>query len=234
MIEAVFLMSTQMHFILLTYAMTLMVNQRLEVAIRFQEEKYSKAFHSAPYAVALTRLSDGKIIEVNDAFTRDIGYTQDELVGKTIFELDLWANSDERIAAIKALTSCGRVTEADVHFKKKNGELLAGLLSAEAILVNGENELLSTVRDVTDRKRAEAERERLISERERALSEVKILRGLLPICASCKKIRDEQGLWHPVETYVHSHSEAEFSHGLCPACEQALYSDLPDNSPKCG
>ena len=76
------------------------------------------------------------------------------------------------------------------------------------------------------RKQAEEERERLISKLEKALSEVKILSGLLPICASCKNIRDDKGYWNQIESYIRDHSEAEFSHGLCPACAKILYPEL--------
>jgi AmiR/NasT family two-component response regulator len=61
---------------------------------------------------------------------------------------------------------------------------------------------------------------------EKALSHIKTLTGLLPICASCKKIRDDSGYWHQVEAYVQDHSDAEFSHGLCPDCVENYYSDL--------
>ena len=54
-------------------------------------------------------------------------------------------------------------------------------------------------------------------------SVIKTLRGIVPICSGCKKIRDDQGSWHQVEVYVHDHSEAEFSHGLCPDCLKRLY-----------
>ncbi len=61
---------------------------------------------------------------------------------------------------------------------------------------------------------------------ERTLSEVKTLQGLLPICASCKKIRDDNGYWNQLEKYIGEHSRAQFSHGLCPDCTKALYPDL--------
>lgn len=82
---------------------------------------------------------------------------------------------------------------------------------------------IALARDITNRKRAEEEREKLILELEDALDKVKQLRGLLPICASCKKIRDDQGYWTQVEVYVGKHSEAEFSHGICPDCYTELY-----------
>lgn len=73
--------------------------------------------------------------------------------------------------------------------------------------------------------------EELVEERTQelrhALAEVKTLHGLLPICAACKKIRDEQGAWNPLELYVESHSEAAFTHGMCPDCAQRLYPEFP-------
>lgn len=76
------------------------------------------------------------------------------------------------------------------------------------------------------RKQAEEEREKLVKELKKALSEVKKLSGLLPICASCKKIRDDQGYWNQIESYLRAHSEAEFSHGICPDCVEKLYPEL--------
>jgi PAS domain S-box-containing protein len=78
-------------------------------------------------------------------------------------------------------------------------------------------------RDITERKRAEAEREKILRELQSALTEVKTLSGLLPICASCKKIRDDQGYWQQVEIYIKRHSRAEFTHGFCPECLRRLY-----------
>ncbi len=80
--------------------------------------------------------------------------------------------------------------------------------------------------DISDRKKAAQERETLIHDLQHALSEVKALSGLLPICASCKKIRDDKGYWNNLEQYISKHSEAEFSHGICPDCAQKLYPDL--------
>lgn len=81
-------------------------------------------------------------------------------------------------------------------------------------------------RDVTERKLAEAEREKLIGELRSALSKVKLLSGLIPICACCKKIRDDKGYWNQIETYIRDHSEADFSHGICPECARKEYPEL--------
>ncbi|RMG87359.1 MAG: hypothetical protein D6708_13030 [Candidatus Dadabacteria bacterium] len=80
--------------------------------------------------------------------------------------------------------------------------------------------------EVEERRRVQAENERLIGELRKALAEIKTLRGLLPICASCKKIRDDEGAWRPLEAYLSEHTHAEFTHGICPECRRRLYPDL--------
>jgi len=83
-----------------------------------------------------------------------------------------------------------------------------------------------TYEDVTRRKEAELKRQRLTAELKEALDNVKVLSGLLPICASCKNVRDSNGNWDPVEIYISKHSEADFSHGICPECVKKLYPEI--------
>jgi PAS domain S-box-containing protein len=86
--------------------------------------------------------------------------------------------------------------------------------------------------DVTERSRAQEERERLTDELQDALASIKTLKGLIPICASCKKVRDDEGYWHQVEVYIQDHSDADISHGICPECARLLYSEsLPGAGP---
>ncbi|MGV1099125.1 hypothetical protein ACUUL3_06885 [Thiovibrio sp. JS02] len=82
--------------------------------------------------------------------------------------------------------------------------------------------------EIEERKKAEAEKETLIQELRKALQEVKVLSGFLPICASCKKIRDDKGYWSQIEEYISKHSQAEFSHGICPDCSKKLYPEIHD------
>ena len=79
--------------------------------------------------------------------------------------------------------------------------------------------------DISERKQAAGEREKLIVDLQKALQDVRTLSGLLPICSSCKKIRDDKGYWNILEQYISEHSDAEFSHGLCPDCAKTLYPD---------
>jgi hypothetical protein len=80
--------------------------------------------------------------------------------------------------------------------------------------------------EIVERQRVAQERERLIGELQSALAEVKELSGLLPICADCKKIKDDGGYWNQLEVYVTRHSKAQFSHGLCPDCVKKYYAEL--------
>lgn len=81
-------------------------------------------------------------------------------------------------------------------------------------------------KEITERKQAEEQRNRLVSDLKKTLSEVKTLRGFLPICSNCKKIRDDKGYWNQIESYIRDRSDAEFSHGICPECAKKLYPDM--------
>ena len=83
--------------------------------------------------------------------------------------------------------------------------------------------LARSIRYAMQRRHVERQREQLIGELEVALARIKTLRGLLPICSSCKSIRDDKGYWNQLETYIGDHSDAEFSHGVCPSCLKRLY-----------
>ncbi len=85
------------------------------------------------------------------------------------------------------------------------------------------DQLLLHIRHAIEKQQAAAEREKLIIQLQEALEKVKTLRGFIPICASCKKVRDDKGYWTQVEAYVSEHSLAEFSHGICPECAKKLY-----------
>ncbi|MFZ1977270.1 MAG: PAS domain S-box protein, partial [Bacteroidota bacterium] len=125
------------------------------------------------------------------------------------------------------MITSGSEWQGEFHNKKKNGELywesaiISPIMDVRGIITH----FLAVKEDITLRKEAEAEREKLISELKAALAEVKTLSGLIPICASCKKIRDDNGYWQQVESYIQRHSEAKFTHGLCPDCMLKLYPD---------
>jgi PAS domain S-box-containing protein len=121
----------------------------------------------------------------------------------------------------------------EVIKKDHNGQEKVFILTTRPF-INADNELLGVVQsfqDITVRRRSEDETKRLLVELQGALAKVKLLSGFLPICSSCKKIRDDKGYWNQIESYIRQHSEAEFSHSLCPECAQKLYPEF-DYLPK--
>jgi len=112
-----------------------------------------------------------------------------------------------------------------VETRLKNGREI--LVDFVPIVVDGQIQgRIWQHRDITERKQAERERERLNRELQEAQSRIRVLDGLLPICATCKKIRNEQGNWEQMEGYITRRSEAEFTHGICPDCKVRFLADM--------
>ena len=175
------LLSFQVFFILLTFFLNLMFNKRLMMDLALNEEKFSKAFKSSPYAIVLSRLRDGKILEVNEGFTLITGYQHSETIGNTAEEMNLWQNRNDRIQMVQELRKFGRVQNHEFAFRKKSGEMITGLMSSEIIKVNYEDCVLSSINDITDR---------ILAEKEIRLNE-KRLKSLLKIShADAKSVQE--------------------------------------------
>jgi diguanylate cyclase (GGDEF)-like protein/PAS domain S-box-containing protein len=141
----------------LTISLILMVNRRLMGEVQTQEEKFTKAFHSAPYAVILTRASDGKIFEVNDSFVTITGYQYTEVIEKTTLDLHLWVREEDRLAVVNQLSKGNKVQGAEFQFRNKSGGSITGLFSADLIMIDSQKCIQSTISDITDRKESEYE-----------------------------------------------------------------------------
>jgi two-component system, cell cycle sensor histidine kinase and response regulator CckA len=126
--------------------------KRAEEALRISEEKFSKAFTSAPVAMTLSRLDDGVILEVNDTFSATLGFTRDEAVGATSVGLGIWADEDERRACVDLLRAKKAVAGREIHLRTKNQAHLTCLLSVQLIEVGGVDCILASVIDITARK----------------------------------------------------------------------------------
>jgi len=129
--------------------------KKAEEALRISEAKFSKIFMNGPNAVSITRLSDGKIIDANDSVVQLLGHNPKEVIGKTVFELGIWANPDDRQGFVKELLEKGSVHDHDLVLRRKDGTLVDIIMSAAIIEINGEQFLISSFVDVTKRKRAE-------------------------------------------------------------------------------
>ena len=124
-------------------------------ALRTSEQKFSRAFKLSPDVIAITRLTDGLYLEVNQGFTNALGWTAEEAVGRTTApgDLDIWANNEDREKLMAGIKESGQVVGLEARFKHRNGQILIGLISAKIIEINGAPCLLSVTRDITERTR---------------------------------------------------------------------------------
>src|SRR5262249_17505855 len=106
---------------------------RMERALRLSEEKFSKAFLASPYAIVISKIEDGRLIEVNDSFSRIMGFSREESIGHTSLELGIWANAEERAAILRQIQTANRVESKEVLFRTKERKKLIVNYSAEVI-----------------------------------------------------------------------------------------------------
>jgi PAS domain S-box-containing protein len=129
--------------------------KQAEEALRYSEERFSKAFEASPLAMTITSLRTGRLMEVNETFTRLSGYTREDAVGRTTLELGVWANPNDREAELALVTGSGQVRKNKYRFRMKDGTELIGLLSAERLEIGGEPCALTVIENITERERAE-------------------------------------------------------------------------------
>ena len=150
--EIMVLITYQTLLILLTYSLVLMVNRRLVMEIATEQDKFARAFQLAPYAITMTRQSDGVIVEVNDQFAAVTGYDRAEVVGKSPIDLQLWERDEDRVAVKETLARDGRVIARELNFRTKSGAPVTGFFSAEVIPAEGGSIVLSCILDITGNK----------------------------------------------------------------------------------
>ncbi len=129
--------------------------KRAEEALRESEEKFARVFHSGPLVISITRLSDGRLIEVNETFVQVTGFTREEALGRTPFELDFWVMPENRIEGLAQLRTGSHVHNHEERFRMKDGRILTCLISAEIIEINGEKCVVTVINDISERKQAE-------------------------------------------------------------------------------
>lgn len=186
-------------------------------------QKFEKLFRINPALMAITDGDEHRYTDVNDAFLTTLGFTRDEVIGKTPTELGLVSDHERHACAVGQLTETGSLRDVEMTIRTRDGDHRQGLFAGESIEIQGRRYALTVMIDITERNRIAAEREQVIAELQAAIEQIKTLRGIVPICSRCKKIRDDRGYWEQVEAYVTRHTAAEFSHGICPGCLDELY-----------
>ncbi len=163
---------------------------------------------------------DSLIASWNPAAERMFGYSAEDIIGRSTVALFPLNRRDELLDILASIRRGETVSLPDTERLRKNGQVVPVSVTISPIK-SAQGEIIgasSIVRDIRRQKQAEQERRQLSQQLFAAANEVKMLSGMLPICASCKRIRDDQGYWEQVETYLSKHSEIIFSHSLCPEC----------------
>lgn len=130
---------------------------KAEEELKASEERFLLAFKTSPDSINITRLSDGKYIEVNEGFLNITGYSAEEVLGRSSAEINIWVDPEDRKRLVQGLSADNKVTNLEARFRKKNGEIIVGLMSAAVITLQGERCILNITRDISDRKKAEQE-----------------------------------------------------------------------------
>ena len=207
--------------------------KRHEMLLEGVKEEQQIILDSVP-AWIFYRDREGRYLRVNKVFEEAMGMPKEQLEGKSLFDMypreqaEAFLMDDKEVMAsgrlkkniiLPADTSKGRrwIQTDKIPYRDKSDNIIG---------------VIGFAIDITERKQMEEEKERLILELQKALAEVKKLSGFLPICASCKKIRNDKGYWEQVENYIGEHSDARFSHSICPECVAKLYPEYQVNAPE--
>jgi len=166
------------------------------------------------------------------------GYTAEELLGKSVFEEMTDASAQKAAALLKSEMKAhglGKHVARSLELQVVNKAGGTYWVEIRAKFVQEPDQPLKIAgitRDITARKTAEKEQERLnkklveaLAEKEKLLKEIKVLQELLPICSGCKRIRDNEGRWWPIDAYVRAHTESDFTHTICSDCKSVYYSE---------
>ena len=171
----------------------------------------------------------GRILASNPAFDELFGKDDDQDL--PAFQLsDLYVNADECRRWLTIVERDGIVRGMEVRMRRRDGAFI-WVRQTASVVRDAQGRALhleGTLEDVTEHKLVELEQERQIADLKNALETMKLLSGLIPICACCKKVKDEQGEWNDVETYIEERTQAAFTHSICSDCGQELYGPVWD------
>lgn len=200
--------------------------REVEEALLLSERKYRRLVESLEREyIIYSHDVDGNFTYLSPSIINVLGYTPDEFMGNYTDYLTDNPMNQSVLEHTEAGLRGEKQDPYEAEYWHKDGHRVQ--LRTTEVPIFDENgrvsEIEGIVQDITELKRVEAERERVIQKLEKALVEIRSLRGILPLCSFCKKIRDDKGYWEQVDVYIRKHSEADISHGICPECMKEHY-----------
>ncbi|HMI56525.1 MAG TPA: PAS domain S-box protein [Gemmatimonadaceae bacterium] len=159
---------------------------------------------------------NGHFKRLNPAWERTLGFTREELMSRPFIEFVHPDDRERTLNQNREVRGGGKALGFENRYLCKDGSYRWFLWNAAPD--TAEQLIYSVAGDVTASKLAMEEREQLLRERQSALDEVKALRGILPMCSYCRRVRDDNDYWHTVENYISTHTTTLFTHGICPSC----------------
>ena len=200
--------------------------KRTEKALRVSEERYRRLFETAQDGILLLDSESGAITDANPFLMNILGYTREDLIGKRLWEVGAFIDRAASKSAFEELQQNGYIRYENLPLETKDGQSRQVEFVSNVYLVNGKKVIQCNIRDITKRKWLEEGKQNLMNKLQESFAQIKELKGLLPICSNCKKIRNDKGYWQVVEVYISEHTDATFTHGVCPDCTKILYPDL--------
>lgn len=182
------------------------------------QEHLTTILNASHDVVFILRGRSQTILHVNETVHRVLGYHVDDLIGESFGRI-LCESAPDYLDHSQFFDG----VFGPVSFLRADDTVCKGEVTAAVIPWDGAPALMYTLRDATQRAALEEERAALIHDLQQALAAVQQLSGMLPICANCKRIRDDDGYWETVEQYIGAHTNVHFSHSICPTCREELY-----------
>jgi len=215
------------------------MSKRLKDKVRVLEQKHRVIAENLLDAIWIIDAKTLKFEYITPSIEKISGYTADEYMNFSIFD---------RLTP----EASNKITSLLVEEKKRFEQGFKGYLTLDQEVIHKDGstywieirvryikesdnslKIVGVTKSITERKKAEQEKDELIqklgealAEKERLLKEVKVLEGLLPICSGCRRIRDDNDKWWPLDAYIKTHTDAEITHTICPECTDVLYNDL--------
>jgi PAS domain S-box-containing protein len=202
--------------------------QLTQEALRESEERFRGAFDNAAIGMALVA-PDGRWLQVNRSVCEITGYSEEELLARTFQDITHPDDLRADLAFVhQMLAGEIRTYQMEKRYFHRDGHVVWILLTVSLVHDAHGTPLyfISQIQDISQRKQAEEERESLIRKLQEALATVKTLRGLLPVCAWCKQVRNDEGYWKHLEAHVQDVLDVTFTHGICPTCAQKTGREL--------